>query len=251
MIAHPNPSGALVKAVLMNGAQFLRGVDNGGRVTSIEPYDNNQNFGRLALQHSVYIPGKTDVQLQAWDRQVVYDQKEQPYEVTIDKLNGCQNDKLSVTLVWTEPGSTPGCTSCVLNDLDLRVDYGGQTYYPNGKGGPDHVNNAERVIISGTTNGQTATITVEGYNLMQASQTFSLVATGCFGGVANQNFATECSAFECDDSKNKRRNTILMAIFIPLGVLLLCCCAGVLKKKRDQQGGGGGEGGGGQYEEDQ
>jgi hypothetical protein len=36
---------------LMNGAQFLRGVDNTPNgVTEIEPYDNNQNFGRLSLQ---------------------------------------------------------------------------------------------------------------------------------------------------------------------------------------------------------
>ncbi|KAL7526216.1 hypothetical protein ACHAXR_001376, partial [Thalassiosira sp. AJA248-18] len=67
----PNPSGALIKAVLMNGAQFMNGVDNGGSgVTDVKPYDNNQNFGRLALQYSVYIPGKTDVNLMVWDRQV-------------------------------------------------------------------------------------------------------------------------------------------------------------------------------------
>ena len=51
----PNPSGALIKAVLMNGAQFLQGVDNGGNgVTEISPYDNNQNFGRLSLQGDVF-----------------------------------------------------------------------------------------------------------------------------------------------------------------------------------------------------
>lgn len=47
----PSPSGALIKAVLMNGAQFLRGVDNGiNGVTTVAPYDNNQGFGRLSLQ---------------------------------------------------------------------------------------------------------------------------------------------------------------------------------------------------------
>ena len=46
-----NPSGALIKAVLLNGAQFLQGVDNGGNgVTEIKPYDNNQGFGRMSLQ---------------------------------------------------------------------------------------------------------------------------------------------------------------------------------------------------------
>jgi hypothetical protein len=46
-----NPSGALIKAVLLNGAQFLQGVDNGADgVTEIKPYDNNQGFGRMSLQ---------------------------------------------------------------------------------------------------------------------------------------------------------------------------------------------------------
>lgn len=231
-----NPSGALVKAVLMNGAQFMRGVDNGvDGVTEIKPYDFNQGFGRLALQYSVYIPGKTDVQLSAWDRQVVYDQESQSYGITIDKSAGCTHEDLSVTLVWTEPGSSPGCLSCVLNDLDLTVEYGGKTFYPNNLGRPDRENNAERVIISGVNNGAEVTITVTGSNLMQQYQLYSLVATGCFGGVANQNFASECSAFECDDSQDKRMATILMAIFIPLGVLLLCCAVGWGRRKAGQR----------------
>ena len=46
-----NPSGALIKAVLLNGAQFLQWVDNGADgVTEIKPYDNNQGFGRMSLQ---------------------------------------------------------------------------------------------------------------------------------------------------------------------------------------------------------
>ena len=37
--------------MLLNGAQFLQGVDNGGNgVTEIKPYDNNQGFGRMSLQ---------------------------------------------------------------------------------------------------------------------------------------------------------------------------------------------------------
>mmetsp|Transcript_31675 Transcript_31675/g.57322 ORF Transcript_31675/g.57322 Transcript_31675/m.57322 type:complete len:600 (-) Transcript_31675:437-2236(-) len=180
---YDNPSGALIKAVLMNGAQFLKGVDNGSNgVTEIKPYDNNQNFGRLALQHSLYLPGKTDVQLNVLsDRKTVQDQRSQKAVIKIDKSDGCAYEKLSVTLIWVEPGSSPGCTKCVLNDLDLSVELGGITHYPNNLGRPDRHNNAERVIISGVNHGDEATITVEGYNLMQNEQQYSLVATGCFG----------------------------------------------------------------------
>ena len=72
--AYPNPSGGLLKAVLLNGAQALLGVDNvirGGGVTPSAPYDNNQGFGRLSLQDSVYLAGKTNVQLKIWDRESV------------------------------------------------------------------------------------------------------------------------------------------------------------------------------------
>mmetsp|Transcript_16006 Transcript_16006/g.34664 ORF Transcript_16006/g.34664 Transcript_16006/m.34664 type:complete len:341 (+) Transcript_16006:1415-2437(+) len=95
-----SPSGALMKAILMNGAQFLTGgVDNGARgVSSVEPYDNNQNFGHLSLQNSLYLPGKTNVQLTVFDREVVNDGQSNTYEVTIDASNGCTSDNLSVTL---------------------------------------------------------------------------------------------------------------------------------------------------------
>jgi len=104
-------------------------------VTEIKPYDNNQNFGRLSLQgewngwwlgyqilsvslsdlffpiyysthpsDSVYLPGRTSVQLTAFDRQVVNDQRSQDYTITINKEDGCDYDKLAVTLVWVEPG---------------------------------------------------------------------------------------------------------------------------------------------------
>ena len=178
------------------------------------------------------------------------DQRSNPYTVTIDKSDGCQYENLSVTLVWIEPGSSPGCTQCVLNDLDLTVAIGGRTYYPNqnnGRSGPDRQNNAERVIIKGVQHGDVATIMVTGYNLVTSYQRYALVATGCFGGVANQNFATECSAFECDDSRSERRLTILLAIFIPLGVLIIVGC-GMFFYRRMKQGQGGrgrrGDGGG-------
>jgi len=231
---YTNPSGALIKAVLMNGAQFLKGVDNGGGgVTEVQPHDNNQSFGRLALQYSIYLPGKTDIQLTVFDRRAVKDQESDKHLVEIDKSDGCVSDNLSVTLVWMEPGSSPGCTKCVINDVDLSVELGGKTYYPNNLSGPDRSNSAERVIIGGVKDGDNATIIVTGYNLNQKYQKYSLVATGCFGGVANQNFADQCSVFDCDESRLTRMQIILMSVFIPLGVLLLFWGGVVLYRKKE------------------
>lgn len=155
----------------------------------------------------------------------------------LNKTDGCSYEKLAVTLVWVEPGSNPGCVSCVLNDLDLEVELNGRTYYPNGRNSPDRDNNAERVVIEGVQDGDVATITVTGYNLMQSFQRYALVATGCFGGVSNQNFVDQCSVFECDNSQSKRMATILMAIFIPLGAILCCCCVGMWRRRKQVAGG--------------
>lgn len=77
----------------------MAGVDNGSSgVTSILPYDNNQNFGRLSLQNSVYLEGKTNVQLIVQDRVVVADGDSNDFTVTINTSGGCTNPNLSVTL---------------------------------------------------------------------------------------------------------------------------------------------------------
>ena len=231
--AYPNPSGALIKAVLMNGAQNLRGVDNGRNgVTDIKLYDNNQGFGRLSLQDSVYLVGETNVQLQIWDRQSVVDRDTNTYEVTIDKSNGCQAEDLSVTLAWVEEGSSPGCMSCVLNDLDLSISFRGQTYYPNGRNLPDRKNIVERVIISGVMDGETATISVNAYNLAWQSQRYALVATGCFGGVANTLQGE--SVFDADNSRQRRRAIAISTSVIVCLLLLGCITLRVIRRRKVQ-----------------
>jgi hypothetical protein len=188
--AIPNPSAALIKAVLMNGAQPLVGVDNvakGGGITRTKLYDIHQGFGRLSFQDSVYLHGKTNVQLKAWDRESVkVGGTPNKYDVTIDKSQGCQAEDLSVTLVWMDPRIDGRCKECLVNDLDLSVSFGGKTHYPNGRDSPDRKNNVERVIINGVQHGETATISVNAHNMIEANQNYALVATACFGGVANK-----------------------------------------------------------------
>lgn len=131
-----DPTGALIKAVLLNGAQNLYFVDN-SKHTEIKPHDNNQGFGRMSLQDSVYIPGSTNVQLSVWDKEFIRNGETREFDVVIDETGGCKAGQLSATLVWLEPASVSGCKRCVLNDLDLTVVIGNTTYFPNALDSPD------------------------------------------------------------------------------------------------------------------
>ena len=97
------PSGTLVKAVLLNGAQNLFGVDNypGGFVTPVEEYDNNQGFGELNLAHSLPLNGVSNFTADVHDRIRIVDGAQDTYEYSVD--GGCEMRGLSVTLVWADP----------------------------------------------------------------------------------------------------------------------------------------------------
>ena len=75
-------------------------------INSFDSYNDDSNrifnltaFRHLSLQNSIYLPGKTNIQLEAWDRETVTDGSSNSYEVVIDTTNGCSAEEpLSVTL---------------------------------------------------------------------------------------------------------------------------------------------------------
>lgn len=179
------PSAATVKAVLMNGAQFMAGVDNPTALeldSSTNPYDVAQGFGRVSLLDSLHLAGRENIRTKVWDRQTIGNAQLLTRDVTVD-ASACDSTELRATLVWSEPGSSLGCRRCLLNDLDLfviPVADPATVYYPNDLDKRDSTNNAERVIIPDTVTGETFKIFVEAHNLLGEEQVFSLVVTGCF-----------------------------------------------------------------------
>merc|ERR1711953_508897 len=144
-----NPSGALVKAILLNGGQDMIAVDNGASVDfPVRPYDNVVNYGRGSLLDSLPLSQHNDIGAWMTDRKTIDDGETDSWTVEITECNDAT--EVSVTLVWMDPPASSGCRSCVLNNLDLAVtkDTSGLTvFHPNGMGGPDNVNNVERVRI--------------------------------------------------------------------------------------------------------
>lgn len=182
-----DPSGSLIKAVLINGGQTQKQVvhASSGYVRTDQPtspYDNTQGFGAANLLLSLPVK-ESDFGIYVLDKKAVRLGKQHSFELEIDET--CKSD-LSITLAWTDPPATIGCVSCLVNDLDLVVeDVSTSTkHYPNGRTTPDRTNNVERVRIDNDklASGQRYRVSVSAnhlgpqYNL----QHFSLVATGCF-----------------------------------------------------------------------
>ena len=100
-----NVSGSLLKAILMNGAQFLKGGVQyvpSGQVFDDQPlaeYDNNQGYGRMNLLNSVPLAGRNNFGMKVVNEKYILNGNRDSYQLMIDKSNGCDRD-LRVTLAW-------------------------------------------------------------------------------------------------------------------------------------------------------
>jgi serine protease AprX len=153
------PSPALVKAAFVNGAEDLvGGLDADGAVMTNVP-NNQQGWGRLHLGN-VFDSWHANAVVHI-DQSAVFDRSGQSRSVRVKAIDPSQ--PIKVTLTWTDaPGPGLGKkTPAWVNDLDLRVRSGGDTYLGNvfskgwsAKGGKaDRMNNLENVYLKRAGNG--------------------------------------------------------------------------------------------------
>lgn len=193
-----DPSAALVKATLINGAwDMTPGQYGTGSTEEIPPsWESNhtlpndvEGFGRVDLEHSLF-PGS------GWGddsnrRMAVYDVKPglqtgemDPY--TFDVATDA--NPLIATLVWTDPDALNSSGPMLVNNLDLVVTSpNGTRYYPNGvnliSGSPDTRNNVEQVKVTGPAAGvwsiSVAGTAIPGNGLPDSTvQPYALVISG-------------------------------------------------------------------------
>ncbi|MBK7029753.1 MAG: S8 family serine peptidase [Bacteroidales bacterium] len=111
-------------------------------------------------------------------------------------------EPIKVTIVWTDPAGTPPAaaldpiTPMLVNDLDLRLSYSSNTYYPwklnrdtptaaATNSTENNVDNVEVVYIASPVAGATYTITVDhDGSLTGGSQAYSVVISGILATVA-------------------------------------------------------------------
>lgn len=169
------PSGALIKATLLNSAVDMTGVAG---------YPSNQEgWGRVLADNTLYFEGDSRRLFVAdvWNADGL--STGQVYEEEIEVLGSGEN--LKVTLTWTDFPGAAGTSFAAVNDLDLQVIGPNGTFLGNvfqggvsvPGGNKDDRNNVEQVHIANPTSG-TWTIRVVGAEVNQATQGFALVVTG-------------------------------------------------------------------------
>lgn len=129
-----NPSAALMKAALINGAR---------RLDEVPPA---AGFGLLDI-------GGTVLALESGLFEAVDNEKgiSTGESVTFKREVTRGGAPFKATLAWTDPAAAPGARGTLINDLDLEVIApGGERYYGNdfsGRGARDTCNNVEQVYI--------------------------------------------------------------------------------------------------------
>ncbi|HPR63221.1 MAG TPA: S8 family serine peptidase [Thermoanaerobaculia bacterium] len=155
------PSGALLKACLINGAVPLGGIDTltSGPVSTIP--SNDQGWGRVHLDNVLYFTGDSR-RLMTWDvrnANGLSTGEQVEYRVNVTS----STEPLEIHLVWTDPESTTLAAVNLVNNLDLEVvDPGGSTTYLGNVfsggasttgGSADFLNPVEGVLVPSPTTG--------------------------------------------------------------------------------------------------
>lgn len=192
-----NPSPALVKAIFTAAAQDLEGNPNADGTTIGHRPDRFQGYGRIDLE-AVMNHG---LEVYMADQQTVFTSTGDSWSIALDAVDSAQ--PMRIMLAWTDaPGAgLGGTTPAWVNNLDLSVETGGDTYLgnvigPDGwsstGGDSDDRNNLEGVFLSPAQHGGSVDITVDAIDIAgdalnpwspgAPSQDFALVCYNCIIG---------------------------------------------------------------------
>lgn len=171
------PTGALIKAMLLNSA-----VD----MANIPGYPSNtEGWGRVLLENSLYFPQDSRglavlADVRNANGLTTGESVSYPLQIVDDE------ESLEVTLVFTEPPAAILAKPATVNNLDVEVrSPSGAVYKGNvfnaGVSAPggdaDPINNSELIVIPDPEVGEWR-VTVRGTAVNQSTQGYALVATG-------------------------------------------------------------------------
>ena len=183
------PTSALVRAVLVNGARPLEGFETDGKPLETAP-SNRQGHGRVDLSQSVPLSPQNDDGTPPRLRLVVFDESEassdattmmSPFTLTGQTRSACvrvstTDHPLRATLAWTDPAASAVGEGSLINDLDLVVTHEGRIVHPV-PGTEDRKNTVEKFAWSAPEPGNYH-VEVRAHDLQFNWQPFALVVSG-------------------------------------------------------------------------
>jgi len=200
------PSAALVKATMMNA-----GVD----MTGINGYPSDrEGWGRVLADEALFFAGEPRTLAIKDLRNSVGLSTGQQQTLDFDVLSSDQ--KIKVTLVWTDPPASVGTNFAAINDLDLQVVNSDGTLYKGNVfsggesvpgGNKDDRNNVEQVHVSSPAAG-TWTAIIRAAEVNEAKQGYALVITGEISSDGGGNGNPTCDDVKKLKAKCKDNGTI-------------------------------------------
>ena len=148
------PMGALLKAVLVNGADLLAGSYGEAQLDATKP-GTGQGFGRVNLANTVRVFGNTAARGATF---LDGDMARMPtlsragakavYRLQVPAAAAGLGQALRVTLAWSDAPAALAARTAIVNDLDLTVtDPTGAVLLPNGGAAPDRLNTVESITV--------------------------------------------------------------------------------------------------------
>ena len=215
--AGANPTPAMAKALLVNGA-----VDMG---TADIP-NFNEGWGRVNLSNVI----NNGVNMVYQESPVIFANTGEQYTLTVGVTDPTK--PLKVTVAWTDAAGAVGANPALVNNLDLTVVNGANTYKGNvfcagwsaTGGAADAKNNLENVYVQNPAG--SATITINATNIAGdavlgnadlTDQGFSLVCYNCALNADYTLVATPASATICAPEQRpiQRRNRLDPRLYHP------------------------------------
>lgn len=176
-----NPTAALLKALLLNGAANIApGQYDEGATQEIPTAWPNSVAGWGRADLGFLTDGaerpfwfiENNAGLETGETQVYTDTVSTPLTVV------SSDQSLRIHLVWTDPPASLSAAKQLVNDLDLRVIApDGTLLYGNGVDGGDRINNVEGLVIDTPQTG-TYTITVRAHNVPLGPQPYAIAVSG-------------------------------------------------------------------------
>jgi len=170
------PSGALLRATLINAADDMSGVAG---------YPSNrEGWGHLVLDEALHFTGEARGLWLVDVRNADGLQTGQSVDYPLTVNSSAQ--ELAVTLVFTDPPAVAGAAAPIINNLDLELiapdatSYRGNVFasgFSAPGGSFDLLNTVERVLLASPASGQW-TLRVRGTNVPEGPQGFAVVVNG-------------------------------------------------------------------------